>query len=555
MSRGGLGKPVDRAFAPAINAVWQPKRTTGSMRLPTLEKSWMSDRLVHRLTRAARVPAWAILVLWMMPGCALNRQGDREISDLLARHQLERSPQADSYGSLPRRKSDTAPSPGVTPAGALREEPALASLIRIALDQNPDLQSAIETAHGLASRIPQVTALPDPILSTKTFPEPVRTAEGDNFFILGIRQKLPVPEKLDRRGRIALEEVRMAIEAVEQTKLRVIADVKRAYFQLFAIDQSISITEENKDLLRDLIEVTRGKFIVNKRQQADVLRAQVELSNLESELVALRQRRTTVVSLLNALLNRAYETPIETPPEYDVRRVDLRLRELLARAFENNPELQRLHRQIARDEQGVQLARLEYWPDFTLGFEWMQMDPRGAFRPPINPQTGRRPRVSQLSEDGSDNWAITFGLNLPIWFERIEAGIREAEHKLSASRLQHTSVKNLVAFRVQDALARVESFRDIAQLFATSIIPQAEQAYQVSRAGYIAGTSDFQYVIDNWQKWLLFRIQYYQTLGELERSVADLEQVAGVSIIDARAPATGSNPATQRREPVSPNEE
>ena len=83
-------------------------------------------------------------------------------------------------------------------------------------------------------------------------------------------------------------------------------------------------------------------------------------------------------------------------------------------------------------------------------------------------------------------------------------------------------------------MARINSQRKIADLYATAIIPQAEQAYQVSREGYITGTSDFQFVIDNWQKWLFFRLQYYRTLGDLERSVADLEQAVGVSVFEAQ---------------------
>ena len=69
-----------------------------------------------------------------------------------------------------------------------------------ALKHNPEIQSAEERAAALAERIPQTTALPDPTLYTKTYPEPIRTAEGDNYFILGVQQKFPVPEKLDRAG-------------------------------------------------------------------------------------------------------------------------------------------------------------------------------------------------------------------------------------------------------------------------------------------------------------------------------------------------------------------
>jgi outer membrane protein TolC len=284
-------------------------------------------------------------------------------------------------------------------------------------------------------------------------------------------------------------------------------------------------------------------LVVGKGQQADVLRTQVELSNLESELVVLRQRRITNVSLLNSLLDRPVATPVATPPDYDLRRLEMRLDHLLDFAMAENPELQLLERRIARAEQGVKLSRLAYWPDFTIGLEWMPIDPRGAFRPPINAQTGMRPRVPQMSEDGSDNWAILFGFNIPLWSQKIEAGIREAEHKLAASRRKHASTKNRVTFGVEDALARVRSSRDIANLFATAIIPQAQQAYIVSRTNYVAGSSDFQYVIDNWRRWLFFRIRYYHTLGEVERNVADLEQVVGVSIVEveerAGAPVSG----------------
>ena len=469
----------------------------------------------------------------LISGCVLNHQGDKEVSELLGQYERRRAQDTQQYGSLLRQASAAETTEPEGKADRLDQEPMLAQLIAEALERNPDIQAAMEVARSKASVIPQVTALPDPFLSTKTLPEPTRTAEGDNFFILSFKQTLPVPEKLDRRGRIALEETRMAMDQLEQTRLRVIADVKRSYFSLFAIDKTIGITEENKALLRDLIEVARGQFQVGRRDQADVLRAQVEFSNLETKLVQLAQQRTTVVSLLNALLDRHHTTIIETPPDYDVRRMDARLDQLLSRALIENPELRRSKRQIARDEQAVRLARLAYWPDFTLGFEWMQMDPRGAFKPRINPMTGVRPASPQISEDGSDNWAITFGFNVPLWFERIEAGVREAEQKLSASRREQVSVQNTVTFKVQDALARVRSLRDIANLYATSIVPQAQQAYQVSRAGYIADTSDFQYVIDNWQKWLFFRVEYYRTLGDLERSVADLEQAVGISIVEA----------------------
>jgi cobalt-zinc-cadmium efflux system outer membrane protein len=183
----------------------------------------------------------------------------------------------------------------------------------------------------------------------------------------------------------------------------------------------------------------------------------------------------------------------------------------------------------------VQLARLAYWPDFTVGFEWMAMRPRAAFAPPRDPLTGLRPDVDRMSEEGMDGWAITVGLNLPVWFEKIEAGIREARSRLLAAEHAYAAAQNRVRFQVEDAYARVRAQQELVELFKNTIIPEAQQAYEVSREAYRGGTTGFLFVIDNWQKWLSFNIQYHTALGELERSVADLEDALGQSLNGAES--------------------
>jgi cobalt-zinc-cadmium efflux system outer membrane protein len=92
-----------------------------------------------------------------------------------------------------------------------------------------------------------------------------------------------------------------------------------------------------------------------------------------------------------------------------------------------------------------------------------------------------------------------------------------------------------VYFEIEDALARVRAQQELGVLFRDTIIPQAQQAYEVSRAAYTAGTTGFLFVIDNWRKWLTFTIQYHRALGELERGIADLEQAVGLSLGEAES--------------------
>ena len=482
--------------------------------------------LIHPLTIAT--------LAIVMQGCALYQDGTHEVSIYIRQRAEAGKDVAEVYARSPQPRPDASVPQAALAHGRTLER--LRDFIVLALERNPDIKASEETARSMVERIRQVTALPDPFLKMKILPEPVRTAEGDNFFILGVSQKLPVPEKLDRAGRVALAETRIALQRWQAIRLRVIADVKRAYFQLYVVDRSLDVTQANQDLLRSLIDVARSQVAVGRRSQDDVLRAQVELSNLEAELIMLRQRRVTTVARLNDVLDRHPQSEIETPDEFHLRDVDLAVDQLIEKAVDANPDLNRVKHQIERDRESLKLAKLAYWPDFAIGFEWMQMDPRGAFKAPRNPATGQRPVTPQLSEDGSDNWAITFGFSLPIWYDKIKGGIEEATRRLGSSRAQYRSTANRVEFAITDALARVESQQTLARLFRDTIIPQAEQTYRVSQASYTAGTSDFLYVIDNWRKWLVFTIQYYRSLGELERSVADLEQTIGLSLTDVGGP-------------------
>jgi len=494
------------------------------------------------------------LVLWAVligaTGCALTQTGDDEVSAAFEGYRQQHTRQAELYGAV----SEVAPPTQDGVAAAPQPQPrTLAGLIVVALEHNPDILAAGETARSKAARIPQVTVLPDPMLSMKILPEPIRTAEGDNYFVLGFRQTLVIPEKLDRRGRIALEQTRQAIEELRLTRLRVIGQVKRSYFKLYVVDKTIQAIQENRDLLRGLIDVARGQLVAGRRLQQDVLRAQVELSNLDSQLIELRQRRTTVEAMINRLLSRPLSSAVATPSAIDIRRIDLAVARLVEHAGRTNPQLAGLRHAIERDRQAVELARLAYWPELTVGFEWITMAPRTAFKPPINPQTRQRPPAPMLSEEASDNWAITASVNLPIWWDKIEGGIREARRRLAAMEQRYVSMQDTVAYQIEEALTRVKAQRELADVFASTIIPQAKQAYEVSLAGYSAGTNDFQATIDNWQKWLMFTIQYHRAIGELERAVADLEEAVGLSLVDAAGGET--EPETETGEGLTAAEQ
>lgn len=454
-----------------------------------------------------KLSAIAILLLVSTACSSLPDRSDRELSKAFELLEKAREGEAQAYAQMPGSKKNKVSKS----ANNLRE------LILLALKENRDVKAAELVAKAKAERVPQVVALPDPVLYGKFLPTPIRTAEGDNFFNLGLKQKFPFPGKLEGAGQVALAELDVAIARLREVCQRVIRDVKKNYFTLFVTDKSAEIIRANKVIIRGLVDVALAQVASGKRPQDDVLRAQVEESNLQAILIGLRQRRASTVSRLNELLNRPTRTKIATIKKFGIRDRKLELKKLLTRAEENNPKLLGLRQQIKREKRAAELARLDYWPDLTLGAEWIYMDPR----------TGNR-----LSKDGSDNIGLSFGINIPIQWGRIRAKIREAEYKTEAAEKMYQTMHNKIEFALSDSLERLRAQTDLAKIFSDTIIPQAKQTYELSQVSYSAGKSDFLIVIDNWQKWFRFNIQYYRSLGEMERSASDLEQALGVALAE-----------------------
>ena len=383
--------------------------------------------------------------------------------------------------------------------------------VRLALERNPAIRAADENVRRLANRIPQAESLDDPMLFISPFGEMAETAAGRVDVMSSVSQKLPFPGKLRTRGRIAGQAVAEAVLELQQVRIRIAADTRRTWWSFYSATRAIDVTEQNRDLLAQFRLVAEAKYRAGTATQQDVLRASVEMSRLDDELIELHQRLTTAQAMLNQLLDRPVNLALPAPRTRELKPINLQLSAVLAVADRSNPLMARLHERIEGHRQRRELARLNRWPDLTVAFSYNLVSNDG-----LSPVT-----------NGRDQWWIGAGINLPIWASRLDAAEFEAARGMLQSISELDSVTNQVAFHVQDALTRVESQQKQVILFRDVIIPQAKQTVDVSLSGYRAGTLDFLTLVDNWRTLFEFQVVYHLNLAELERSFADLQQAVG----------------------------
>ena len=162
---------------------------------------------------------------------------------------------------------------------------------RMALRHNPSILAVERRIKRLGARVPQVTSLSDPMFMIAPFGQMAETAAGEVGMMTSISQKFPYPGKLSTQGRIADQDVAIAVADLQRVRLQVVADTRRAYWMYYFASRAIETTRESRALLDKLKQIAEAEYKAGKRSQTDVLRASVELSNIDKELITLQERQ------------------------------------------------------------------------------------------------------------------------------------------------------------------------------------------------------------------------------------------------------------------------
>jgi outer membrane protein TolC len=380
-----------------------------------------------------------------------------------------------------------------------------------ALGQNPEVHAARKRMESFAYQVPVAASLQDPMVNVTVQPEPVQTAAGQQELILSANQKVPWFGKLGTQAEIAESQTNVARAELAAAELAVVEKVKTAYYELYYIQQAIQVTEAEQQLLREIRAVANTRYTTGQASQQDVLRADLEISNIENELIRLRQQLASGQARLARVLHIAPQTnvlPLEELPPKDVPE-DLGW--LQRQAVAARPELHASLAAIQRDRQAVDLARLNYRPDVTVGMSWIDVSSAG---------------ISPVA-NGQDALLLTAGFNLPVYRKRVDASVRSAEARAVATAREYDAMRDGTLEEVTDLFAQARSQQDLLVLFREDILPKARQTLEVSSHAYNVGEVDFLQLIDNWRQLLRYEISYRRLEASLRQTLARLERVVG----------------------------
>jgi cobalt-zinc-cadmium efflux system outer membrane protein len=415
----------------------------------------------------------------------------------------------------------------------LTEESQLPDYLAYAAMNNASLEAAFNRWKAALEEIPQVRSLPDPRFTYRYYIQEVETRVGPQRQGLALSQTFPWLGTLDLRGDAAAQAAEVQRHAFEAEKLRVFFVVKDAYYDYYFLWRSTQIVQENIELLTSFEAVLRTRYEASRADHPDLIRIQVELGRLEDRLNTLMDLREPMVARLNAALNRPTDADLPWPTELEATEVTLDEQQLLAWMEQHNPDLQALAAAITRSETEIELARREYFPDVTLGFEWIE--------------TGSASGSPTPSDSGQDAMMASVSVNVPIWYDRLDAGLRQAQYEAMAAEADSRQRRHDLAADIRMGLYEFCDTQRRISLFRDTLLPKSLEALSVTEMAFRAGEATFMDLLDAQRVYLEFQLSYERALTEHQRRLAQLEMIVGRELGYANSLPTpeGANAANE----------
>ena len=375
------------------------------------------------------------------------------------------------------------------------------SLLAVARESSPDIRMSRLEAEAARERIGPAGALPDPMLRIElenitrngkqnATLDPTRV--GDTKYTL--LQPLPFWGKRDLKREVASAEATQAEGRASDTWNEVASRIKSLYAQYWLTSQTLQLTRENLELTRQLEQIAQVRYASGLAAQQDAIRAQVERSNLDTELVGMESEYRQMASFNSSLAEPTTLRPI--PPLIDTAKLNERL-------LAANPQLAIESARIGGAEKSRDLAYRNRYPDFTVGVAPMQVQNR------------------------VDAWSLMLEMNLPLQQGTRRSQERESERMLEAANARKEALGHRLHGELSGALAGLDAARSTEQITRNRLLPQADLTFKSALAGYENGKVDFATLLDAQRQIRNAKAALLRAQASQQIRLADIERLIG----------------------------
>jgi cobalt-zinc-cadmium efflux system outer membrane protein len=354
---------------------------------------------------------------------------------------------------------------------------SLGDVIRLASERRDEIQAARARIRAGEVRPTIVSALQDPMMSPSLDHLPFMLGGADVSFT--IEQQIPLSGIRGHRRASALADVDRLRAEASRTTLDVGLQAVNAFLMVQERRRTAGLVTEQLFFARDVVSAANARYASGTAPQSDVLRAEVEVARLEAFARALVSEVRGAEAMLNTSLALDADGPV--PPFASLAFAQpFPSWSAIKTALTSRPELVAGRAEIVRAEADVQVMR-------------------DMFRPMATIRTG--PAYTMAEGRG---WMAMVGISLPIWRDKLHAGVAEAQAMRAMSEADLRAMTRMIEGDAAVAINQLQATRDRQAALTTDVLPRARMAIEPAVAGYTSGQLPLVSVIEAVQAlWLV----------------------------------------------------
>ncbi|WP_237445400.1 TolC family protein [Sinobacterium norvegicum] len=321
--------------------------------------------------------------------------------------------------------------------------------------------------------------------------------EGMTQLKLGITQPLPRGDSNNIEAAVFDYQAASQYALAGERGLQVRQTVAISWLELWYAEQATTIYRNDRQLFADLLAVTESLYRVGKRNQNDVLQAQLEIDRQRDwhhrSIADVNSRRAALTQWLNVSdSQRSLATGLQ-PTIVNVDGDDYQ--KLLI-----HPAIVSIESQMSAQRQQLALAKEAYKPAWAVTVEY-----------------GKRYAEDGIGDQLPDMLTAMVSVDVPLFTgNRQDPMYQASQHELSSVTEQRQQALRLMRSRLDSLIAEQQQLIQRLSLYQTRLVPTSEQSAAVSLSAYQSGRGSFKEVVDS-------RLAVQQSKISLLRLTADLE--------------------------------
>ena len=330
---------------------------------------------------------------------------------------------------------------------------------------------------------------------------------------------------------------------IQLTSLLVTA--QKAYWDLVFSEKDLAVKQASLELAKQTLEENQQKVEIGTMARIDVVQTKLDVAQRGDLVVGAKGTATTAQDQIKKLISNSNDSSMflinlkamestRTPQPDEIPT----LKEALATALENRPEIRQAMLDLKNKDIDVQYSKNQVKPSLDVSANFSQNGTGGTQRILGNALGGTTAQeipggivdaYKQLFGFNYTGYNVGFTLVIPLDNKSAKADFSRSvnERKLSDARLDATTQG--IALEVRNAITQAEVASQRVDT-ARATLDLAQQTLAAEKAKFDAGTSILQFVLERQRDVATYETGQIQAEVNYTKALVDLDRAMGMTL-------------------------